>query len=186
MVLGCSLSSSATTFDLNTRLSATSCAFVIPICAASTVDLEAMSVVESSCAVSLRFSRSVISVTRMWPHVSSARPTTKINQPTWSNLCAHLGICGSGSSFQINDGRFLCNQERVQINASAPSIITPTMTNTNPSSESADQRFSDEASAALIQKVCRMQRIVGYGTLTAILLSMCFHACLAAYRKTRK
>jgi hypothetical protein len=84
------------------------------------------------------------------------------------------------------ENRFLRSQEAVQIKASAPSITTPTITNMNPSNESEDQRLSNEASAALIQKACRIQKIVGYGTLTAILISVCFHAFLAMYRKTRK
>lgn len=154
--------------------------------AASLLADDACCVVESSCLVNLSFSRPVISVTRICPHVSSAKPITSINQPTWSSLCAHLGICGSGRLLHIIESFFLLNHEIVQIDASAPSIITPIITNTNPSNESADQRLNDVESSALIQKSCQIQRIVGYGTLSAILLSLMFSFFLATLRKFKK
>ena len=186
IVLGTIFLSSANIFDLKIKVLDSRTRLFESVIAARSIAAPAICVVESSFAVNLRFSRPVISVTRIWPHVSSAKPITKINQPKWSNLCAHLGMCGSGSMVQMTESRFRLNQQSAQINASAPSITTPIMTSTNPTTESADQRLSDEASAGLIERSCRIQKIVGYGTLATLLLSVCIHAGAAAYRKIRK
>ena len=130
IVLGCIFSSSATTFDLKTRL------FDSVFAARSFAAL--------ASPFNLTFCASAIRIALWLPRNSIPKPTTKIAKDNVSTGRSHLTFVGA-VAFPLRRSIHLTTN-------SVPSPTTPTMTIMNPNSETNSQNLSQDESRAVMRE----------------------------------